>query len=76
MALQVQGEGQLILTGHGPEAPPTVIGDIAHANVSQAVETGWVEVSPVRVSHDESLPRWEATSPGVLWADGRRITAP
>jgi hypothetical protein len=53
MALQVTREGQLIMTGHGPDAPPVVIGDIArgewvdyvvHARFSQSSATGWAEV--------------------------------
>jgi len=53
MVLEVQGEGQLVLTSYVPEGPPMVIGDIArgqwvdyvvHAKFSQAVETGWVEM--------------------------------
>jgi hypothetical protein len=53
MALEVQGEGQLVLTSYAPEGPPMVVGDIArgewvdyvvHAKFSSAAEAGWVEV--------------------------------
>jgi hypothetical protein len=53
MGIEVQGDGQLVLTSHFPEGPPMVIGDIArgqwvdyvvHAKFSQARETGWAEV--------------------------------
>jgi hypothetical protein len=53
LGLEVQGEGQLVLSSLFPEGPSMVIGDIArgqwvdyvvHAKFSKASETGWVEV--------------------------------
>jgi Polysaccharide lyase len=53
MALEVQGAGQLVLTGHGTQAPLMVVGDIArgqwvdyvvHARFSRSSATGWTEV--------------------------------
>jgi hypothetical protein len=53
MALEVQGDGRLVLTGHLPNAPSMVIGDIArgqwvdyviHAKFSADGKKGWAEV--------------------------------
>jgi hypothetical protein len=53
MSLEVQGAGTLVLTGHIPDAPTMVIGDIArgqwvdyvvHAVFSRSSGTGWAEV--------------------------------
>jgi Polysaccharide lyase len=53
MALEVQDGGTLLLTGHSPEGPSMVIGDIArgrwvdyviHARFSHDLAAGWAEV--------------------------------
>jgi hypothetical protein len=53
MSLEVRGAGTLVLTGHIPDAPEMVIGDIArgewvdyvvHATFSRSATTGWAEV--------------------------------
>jgi hypothetical protein len=53
LGLDVEGDGQLVLTSLNPQGPPMVIGDIArgqwvdyvvHAMFSRSSETGWVEV--------------------------------